>query len=217
MPLKFYYHTNKSIRDTSVFSNPDKCISIIGDSTECHSGMDATRSTMFRNVPGVKVVLDNYWTAMTGGQPAPSSPVNLAGEPNNYDMVDELKGMGVDAEVVDAYDIKAMRKTVRQALKKAGEGKFSTLVVRGACMKKVPSSEKGIKLKIDKEKCEQCETCQICPGTEMGPDGFPTYNNLCSGCGSHTPSCMQLCPFGAIEYLTDEDKKQTKKAIKENS
>ena len=187
----------------------DKCISIIGDSTECHSGMDATRSTMFRNVPGVKVVLDNYWTAMTGGQPAPSSPVNLAGEPNNYDMVDELKGMGVDAEVVDAYDVKAIRKTVRQALKKAGEGKFSTLVVRGACIKKIPSSEKGIKLKIDKEKCEQCETCQICPGTEMGPDGFPTYNNLCSGCGSHTPSCMQLCPFGAIEYLTDEDTKQS--------
>ena len=195
-----------------VLSKPDmadKCISIIGDSTECHSGMDGTRNTVFRKVPGVKVILDNYWTAMTGGQPAPTSPVNLAGEPNNYDLVGELRGTGVDVSIVDAYDVKSIRKAVRQALKKAGEGKFSTLVVRGACIKKVPNSEKGIKLKINKENCQQCETCLICAGNEMGPDGFPAYNNLCSGCGSNNPACQQLCPFGAIENQTDEEREQT--------
>ena len=51
-----------------------RCISLIGDSTECHSGMDATRNAVYRNAPGVKVILDNSWAGMTGGQPSPTSP-----------------------------------------------------------------------------------------------------------------------------------------------
>ncbi|MFW2368031.1 MAG: 2-oxoacid:acceptor oxidoreductase family protein [Desulforhopalus sp.] len=183
-----------------------KCISVLGDSTECHSGMDATRNSVFRNVPGVKVVLDNYWTAMTGGQPAPTSPTNLAGEPNRYNLVEELKATGTETVVIDAYDVKAIRKTLRKSLTDAAEGKFTTVVIRGACMKKVPSKDKGIKLNINTEKCEQCYTCLVCAGNEKGPEDFPVYNNLCSGCGSNTPACQQLCPFGAIEELAAEDK-----------
>lgn len=192
-----------------VLSNPEmahKCISVLGDSTECHSGMDATRNSVFRNVPGVKVVLDNYWTAMTGGQPAPTSPTNLAGEPNRYNLVEELKATGTETVVIDAYDLIAIRKTIRQSLKDAADGKFTTIVVRGTCMKKVPNKEKGIKLKINTEKCEQCDTCLVCAGNEKGPEGFPVYNNLCSGCGSNTPACQQLCPFKAIEVMSEEDK-----------
>lgn len=195
-----------------VLANPDmadKCISVLGDSTECHSGMDATRNSVFRNVPGVKVVLDNYWTAMTGGQPAPTSPTNLAGEPNQYDLVEELKATGTNAVVIDAYDVKAIRKSLRQCLKDGGEGKFSTLVLRGSCMKKVPNKDKGIKLKINKEKCEQCYTCLVCAGNEKGEDDFPVYNNLCSGCGTNTPACLQLCPFGAIEALSPDERQTT--------
>jgi len=186
-----------------------KCISIIGDSTECHSGLDATRNTVFRNVPGVKVVLDNYWTAMTGGQPAPTSPTNLAGEPNNFDLVGALKSTGTEVDVIDAYDVKAIRTSLRKALNEAGEGKFTTIVIRGACMKKVPNQEKGIKLKINEEKCQQCDTCLVCAGNEKGPDGFPVYNMLCSGCASNVPACQQLCPYGAIEDMAQEDRVTT--------
>jgi indolepyruvate ferredoxin oxidoreductase, alpha subunit len=31
----------------------------------------ATRNAVYRNSPGVKVILDNSWTGMTGGQPSP--------------------------------------------------------------------------------------------------------------------------------------------------
>ena len=51
-----------------------RCITVLGDSTECHTGMDATRNAVYRNMPGVKVILDNSWTGMTGGQPSPTSP-----------------------------------------------------------------------------------------------------------------------------------------------
>ncbi len=198
---------SESKRTGFVLSRPemaDKCISVLGDSTECHSGMDATRNAVFRKVPGVKVVLDNRWTAMTGGQPAPTSPVNLAGDPLNYDLVQALAAGGVKTAAVSAYDRKGIQRTLRKALKDAAAGEFSTVVVQGNCIKKVPNAQKGIKLKINTEKCQKCHTCLICPGNEAGPEGLPQFNNLCSGCADQTPACLQMCPFEAIELLSPD-------------
>ncbi len=192
-----------------VLSRPDmadKCLSVLGDSTECHSGMDATRNTVFRKVPGVKVVLDNYWTAMTGGQPAPTSPINLAGQTNTFDLARELEAVGTDTIVVDAYNRIELQKALRSAFKNAADGAFTTLVLRGSCLKKLPSSQKGIRLKIDKEKCDKCYACMICPGLELDPEGFPRFNNLCAGCGEQGQSCKQMCPFKAMEPLPEAER-----------
>ena len=189
-----------------VLSKPEKagvCISVIGDSTECHSGLDATRNTMFRRVPGVKVVLDNFWTAMTGGQPAPTSPVNLAGEPMDYVIENEIAATGAKTVVVSADDRKGIRQNLRSALNEAKEGAFTTIVVRGSCIKKIPAAKKKIKLTVDAEKCKKCGACQICPGITMGPEGIPQFTNLCSGCGESTPACLQMCPTGALGPLDD--------------
>ncbi|MHC4860145.1 MAG: thiamine pyrophosphate-dependent enzyme, partial [Planctomycetota bacterium] len=96
----------------------DKVISVIGDSTECHTGLDATRNAVFRNAPGVKVVLDNRITAMTGGQPAPSSPTNLAGEEHDFDIVKALRGEGARVRVLDAFDMKTIERALKAALKR---------------------------------------------------------------------------------------------------
>jgi indolepyruvate ferredoxin oxidoreductase alpha subunit len=191
-----------------VLSRPemaDKVMSVLGDSTECHSGMDATRNTVFRHVPGVKVVLDNYWTAMTGGQPAPTSPVNLAGVANTFDLVKALSATGAKTMVVDAYNRIELQKGLRQAFKEAAEGAFTTLVVRGGCLKKLPPGKLRPRLKINEEKCDKCYACMICPGIETGPDGFPRFTNLCSGCGGQGHSCQQMCPFKAMEPLAEQD------------
>ncbi|MFQ9492596.1 MAG: hypothetical protein ACLR0N_18045 [Bilophila wadsworthia] len=50
---------SEAMRMGYVLSKPEaaaRCVSIIGDGTECHSGMDATRNTVFRQVPGLKIV-----------------------------------------------------------------------------------------------------------------------------------------------------------------
>jgi indolepyruvate ferredoxin oxidoreductase alpha subunit len=137
---------------------------------------------------------------MTGGQPAPTSPKNLAGQPNTFDLVKSLEATGAKTVAIDAYDRKSIQKGLREALKAADQGEFTTLVIRGSCIKKVPTQKKGVRLAVDTEKCQRCHTCLICPGNEAGPEGFPIYNNLCSGCGDGTPACLQMCPFKAIEF-----------------
>jgi len=212
MDIHLAMGAGESMRQGFVLSRPEltgKCLSIVGDSTECHSGMAATRNAVFRNIPGVKVVLDNYWTAMTGGQPSPTSPVNLAGEKINYDLDAALESHADRVFEVSACDMRSIRKTIKEALSLVEEGKFSVVVVRGSCVRKLPSKQKGIRLKINQEKCDQCHLCLICPGIEEGPEGFPQFNNLCSGCGGENPACMQMCPFDAMEFLTEDDKIKT--------
>jgi len=199
---------SESKRTGYVLARPemvDKCLSVLGDSTECHSGMDATRNAVFRKVPGVKVVLDNYWTAMTGGQPAPTSPVNLAGQPSAFDLVKALEATGTRTVAIDAYNRKSLQQSLKQALKDAAQGLFTTLVVRGGCIKKVPTAKKGIRLKINTEECDKCHTCLICPGIEAQEGEYPHFTNLCSGCGEQGQACLQMCPFDAMEPLTEEE------------
>ena len=193
-----------------VLSKPEKagaCISVIGDSTECHSGLDATRNTMFRHIPGVKVALDSFWTAMTGVQPAPTSPVNLAGELMDYAIEKEIAATGAKTVVIAADDRKGIRQGLRSALNEAKEGAFTTIILRGSCIKKIPAAKKKAKLFVDTEQCKQCGACQICPGITMGPEEIPQFTNLCSGCGESTPACLQMCPTGALGYLDDRAKK----------
>ncbi len=199
-----------SQRQGFVITKPDKaakCISIIGDSTECHSGMAATRNAVYRRIPGVKVVLDNYWTAMTGGQPAPSSPVNLAGQESMYDLVKALEGNGNRVLVASAYDRKELQKTMKEAIEFAEKGEFVVVVVRGCCVKQQPNSKKAIRLKINHDKCKKCYSCLMCAGIEKGIDEFPSYNTLCSGCAGENPACLQMCPFDAIEFLKEGENK----------
>ena len=198
---------SESNRAGYVLARPEqagRCLSIIGDSTECHSGMDGTRSAIYRNVPGVKVILDNEWTAMTGGQPSPTSPGNLAGEPNRFDLPAALQAHGAKVAVIGAYDRKAIRATLRQALAEAAAGAYTTIVVReGACLKKIkPSSQR---VQVDADACRKCNLCMICPGLALGADQVPAVTNLCSGCGGHEPACAQMCPTGVLKPISLKD------------
>ena len=191
-----------SKRQGVVLADPSlaaRTISVIGDSTECHSGLGSTRNAVFRNIPGVKVVLDNFTTAMTGGQPAPSSPVNLAGEPTRFDLKAALTAEGAEVHPVDAYDIEAVEAALRSALDRAADGRgLNVLLLRGACILELPRSLRLPSLKIDRELCRRCDRCLICPGLEKDPEGYPVFTHLCSGCGGQLAVCAQRCRFGAI-------------------
>ena len=192
-----------------VISRPEqagRCISIIGDSTECHSGLDATRNAIYRNVPGVKVILDNEWTAMTGGQPSPTSPANLAGQALKFDLPASLKAHGAKVAVIGAYDRKLIKSTLKAALAEAEQGVYSTIVIReGACLRRIKPSTQRVT--VDPEACKQCNLCLFCPGLEPNADGIPTYTHLCSGCGGQAPACAQMCPTGVLKAIDLKDMK----------
>ncbi|MBU2509858.1 2-oxoacid:acceptor oxidoreductase family protein [bacterium] len=206
---------SESKRIGYVSSKPEsasRCISVIGDSTECHSGMDATRNAIYNNSPGVKVVLDNEWTAMTGGQNSPASPVNYKGEANQFNLVKSLEGEGAKVIVVNGYDFEAIRTTLNNALEKAAEGDYTVIVIEGTCVKKVSRSAHGQKVKVDVEVCKQCGMCGICPGVESAKGRNPSWNNLCCGCVSNNPACLQMCSAKAISIAAeDEDAGKTEK------
>jgi indolepyruvate ferredoxin oxidoreductase, alpha subunit len=199
-----------------VVSRPDKagrCVSIIGDSTECHSGLDATRNAIYRNAPGVKVILDNEWTAMTGGQPSPTSPSNLAGQELKFDLPATLTAHGAKVEVIGAYDRKAIKSTLKTALAEADKGVYTTIVIRdGACLRRSKPSTQRVA--VDPDACKKCNLCMICPGLELDADGIPTNTNLCSGCGGHTPSCSQMCPTGVLKPIDLKEMKTATPSVK---
>lgn len=194
-----------------VLSRPEQAgrvISLDGDGTECHSGMDATRNTIYRNVPGVKVILDNSWAGMTGGQPSPTSPHNLDGQTMRFSLVDSLKAHGSNVISVGAYDKKSIRQALKTALADAAQGAFTTLVVTdGECVQKVTPSKQRVY--VDAELCKKCNACLICPGIELNSSGIPYTNNLCSGCGDSAPACVQMCPTNVLKAFYPQESEKS--------
>lgn len=190
-----------------VLSRPEAastCLAILGDGTECHSGLDATRNSVFRGAAGVKVILNNNWTAMTGGQPSPTSPVNLAGKPNVFDLNASLKAHGAQVVEVSGYDKKGLEKVLKEALAAAEKGTFTTAVVTGVCIRKMPKEAYGLRMAVDADLCVRCGKCQICSGIEADAEGLPRFNNICTGCVRQDAACAQMCPVGAIAPAEDQ-------------
>ena len=201
-----------SMRQGFVLSRPEmahKVISVIGDSTECHSGLDATRNAIFRNIPGVKVILDNYTTAMTGGQPSPSSKVNLEGRPNNFSLRGAVEAEGGRTIVVDAFDVKGVDKALKEALKLAKEGLYTTLILEGDCIHDVERSKLERNLEFNYDNCKQCDLCDICLGIEMDDSKTPHFTSMCSNCSSNNQICLQRCPFDAISIIDNNGEMET--------
>ncbi|MGE5343683.1 MAG: 2-oxoacid:acceptor oxidoreductase family protein [Candidatus Omnitrophota bacterium] len=195
-----------AVRQGFVLSRPDmahQVISIIGDSCECHSGLDATRNAIFRHTPGVKVILDNRITAMTGGQPAPSSSANLDGVPNKFVLKDAVAAEKARTVTVDSYNVNEVEHALTQALELAEKGEFTTLILQGECIQEADAKNKTRTLRVDEDSCKKCGLCDICPGISRDDSGKPAFTLLCTNCGSKTQVCRQRCPFGAIVPITE--------------
>lgn len=205
-----------SMRQGFVLSRPDmasKVLSVIGDSTECHSGLDSTRNGVFRNIPGVKVILDNYITAMTGGQVAPSSSVNLDGRPHRFSLKTAIEAEGGRTVVVDSYNLKEVEDELKNSLELAEQGKYSTLILEGSCIREIENKKLTRTIEIDYEKCKNCALCDMCPGIELDENKSPHFTILCTNCGTNNPVCMQCCPFDAIKYIKDSNAKKKKSKV----
>ncbi len=174
-----------------------KIISLIGDSTFFHAGIPPLINAVHQKANIMLVILDNKITAMTGGQPNPSIPIDGWGEEAPAVSIAELTratGAGY-VRVINPEHINEAVQVFKEALQYEG---VSVIISRSPC---IMLKRKGKKLVfyIDQKKCIQCQICVKqfnCPAIYKKENGSIYINDLwCSGCGV----CVQVCPQKAIE------------------
>ena len=127
-------------------SLPHKAISIMGDGGFWHNGLTTgVASAVFNKHDGLLIIIDNGYSAATGGQDIPSfvDPNNIvattidaeSSERDDKQPIDEAcRGAGVKwLRTVSTYDIAQMKKTLREALETSERG-LKVIIAEGECM-----------------------------------------------------------------------------------
>lgn len=126
---------------------PHPAISIMGDGGFWHNGLSTgVASAVFNQHDGILIIINNGYTAATGGQNIPSRLITDEQEPANlgektYRIVQEAQsiedacvGAGVKwIKTVSSYDIAACKNIIREALTINQEG-LKVIVATGECM-----------------------------------------------------------------------------------
>jgi indolepyruvate ferredoxin oxidoreductase alpha subunit len=170
-------------------------VAVIGDSTFLHSGITGLVNGVYNKGQITLIILDNGTTAMTGHQEHPGTGISAQGkETRKVELEQLVRGIGVnDVKVVDAFNMKALRASVRSSL---DNPELSVIIVRGACSVRVP--KRGEPRAIDAERCNLCGTCLLlgCSAIQREDERFFIDPALCVG--DSCTICQQLCPRQAI-------------------
>jgi indolepyruvate ferredoxin oxidoreductase alpha subunit len=189
-------------------NNVDKrVVSVIGDSTFFHTGINSLISVAYNQSNTVNVILDNRITGMTGHQENPGSGYTLQGDPTNtINIPDLVKAIGIKHVVtVNPLKLKEMDQAIEDAF--AFEGP-SVIITRWPCVLKAFSPEDIKEFDLSKKLChvieDKCRGCRICTKTGCPAISFDNETKkakidkyMCVGC----EVCLQACPFDAIERV----------------
>ena len=179
----------------------NKVVAVIGDSTFLHSGITGLVNAVYNEGQITLIILDNRTTAMTGHQEHPGTGISAQGkETQAVELESLIRGIGVnEVKVVDAFDLKALRASVRSSLNSL---EVSVIIVRGACSMRV--RRRTNPRVIDAEKCDQCGTCLLlgCPAIQSDDGQVFIDPALCVG--DICTICEQLCPKQAIAAYNQE-------------
>lgn len=185
-------------------NNNKKVVSIIGDSTFFHTGINSLINVIYNKSNTVNVILDNRITGMTGHQDNPGTGYTLQGEKTiSLDIEKIVKALGFNnVVVINPNDLKAVRNSLNWAL---SLDQPSVIITRWPCaLKKFSQEDKEefnkafeMKCSVDKEKCIGCKACirTGCPAISFNKNlKKSNIDNSCVGC----EVCVQVCPVKAI-------------------
>jgi indolepyruvate ferredoxin oxidoreductase alpha subunit len=166
-----------------------KTIGVIGDSTFFHSGIPGLIDMLVNRSSATLVILDNRWTAMTGGQPHPGTGKDIRGnDAPQLNVAEVCRALGVKrVREVDPYDLEATRKTLEEEL---AAPEVSVVVAVAPCLLG-SRKPKGKPVELNLEVCDRCGACiRVGCMAIHEKDGFPDVDpDLCTGCGV----CAQVC------------------------
>ena len=112
----------------SAFNSPDakrRSISFIGDGGFWHNGLTSSiGNAVFNKNDGVIVIVDNFYSAATGGQDILSSRAGNKTKSTKHPITEAVKGMGVDwvRHIDRTYDVGKMQATLTRGADDRGEG-----------------------------------------------------------------------------------------------
>ena len=179
-------------------------ISIIGDGGFWHNGLSSSiGNAVYNKHDGVIMVVDNFYSAATGGQDILSSrAINPARSTNNT-IVDAVKGVGVKwvRHIDRTYDVARTRDTLREALT-SQEGGPKVIVASSECML---NKQRRVKPLFQKA---------VRGGDRMVRERFGVDEDVCSG--DH--ACIRLsgCPSLSIKHIDDPLRDDPVAAIDQN-
>ncbi|MEM8496798.1 MAG: indolepyruvate ferredoxin oxidoreductase subunit alpha [Pseudomonadota bacterium] len=124
---------------------PHKSISIMGDGGFWHNGLaTGVASAVFNKHDGVLIIINNGYSAATGGQDIPSMMnANLIATTMDVEKLEReqsqsienaCRGTGVEwLKTISTYDIESMKRTLRDALTTQQAG-LKVIIAEGECM-----------------------------------------------------------------------------------
>ncbi|AGB72222.1 MULTISPECIES: thiamine pyrophosphate-dependent enzyme [Rhizobium] len=199
-----------------------RVISVMGDGGFWHNGLaTSVGNAVFNKQDGVILVVDNYYSAATGGQDIPSSRALNPRRKTNNSIVNAVKGIGATwvRQIDRTYDVAKMRDTLREALTSKEPGP-KIIVASSECMlnkqrrvkpqfaKAVKDGKRMVKERfgVDEDVCTGDHACirlSGCPSLSvkhtddpLKDDPVATIDNNCVGCGNcgEVSEAAVLCP-----------------------
>jgi len=191
----------------SAFNSPNakrRSISFVGDGGFWHNGLTSSiGNAVFNKNDGVIVVVDNYYSAATGGQDILSSRANNRTKSTNHPITEAIKGMGVKwvRHIDRTYDVGKLRDTLKEALSTEESGP-KVIVASSECMLNRQRRENPVRRKA------------IADGKRVVKTKFGVDEDVCTG--DH--ACMRLsgCPSLSVKHLDDPLRDDPVAAIDEN-
>lgn len=168
-----------------------RAISIIGDGGFWHNGLSSSiGNAVFNKSDTLTVVVDNYYSAATGGQDVLSSRADNATKSTRHPITAALKGVGVEwvREIDRTYDVPKMLATIRDALTSDYAGP-KVIVASSECMLNRQRRERPLRNQAIRE------------GKRVETPRFGVDEAICTG--DH--ACMRLsgCPSLSLKVLDD--------------
>ena len=199
-----------------------RAIAILGDGGFWHNGLvSSVGNSVFNKSDGVQIIIDNGYSAATGGQDIMSSEADNRQRATRNTIERAVRGVGVGwvRTISRTYDVARMRDTLKEALRAAARGP-KVIVARSECMlnrqrRERPLLQKRIKaglrtvqerFGVDPDSCTGDRACirlSGCPSLTIAPNPDPLRREpvtkvmpSCVGCGlcGEVAHAAVLCP-----------------------
>ena len=199
-----------------------RAIAIMGDGGFWHNGLTSgIANAVFNKSDSLTLIVDNNYTAATGGQDIPSSRADNTRRSTFHAIEQAVRGVGVQwvKTIRRTYDVAGMRTAIRDALTSTQAGP-KVIVAQSECMLNRQRREKPLvrraiaagqrqvreKFGVDSDTCTGDHSCiriSGCPSLSIKPNPDPlrsdpvaTVLDSCVGCGmcGEVSHAAVLCP-----------------------